>query len=309
MKRTLAFLVLLPLLASAEPNKIVLYDSYGSLERAVITGRVIESTSATEAKISDGWFRNLWRNIGAMMNSEKEGVAIELQLGAQKVRAKSDEEGYFQLTVPAAALASGWQDIMASGKNSRGAGRLLIVPKANSHGVISDIDDTVVVSDVLSKKKLLENTFLENPLQRKTFVGTAAFYKRLLAANAVADAVPMFYLSASPRQLAENISAFLVQNEFPKGALITKQISGADKDPLLDQQKYKAAKIEAIFAAMPWVKFNLIGDDGEKDPEIYRAVQEKFPARVANVFIRKVNPDPARATYAGQLDLAAEIAK
>lgn len=57
-------------------------------------------------------------------------------------------------------------------------------------------------------------------------------------------------------------------------------------------------------SALPWVKFILVGDDGEHDPEIYRTLQRKHPQRVAAIFIGKVHLDPQRKAYAGQLDLA-----
>lgn len=311
MKRFIFSLCLLPLAAMAETNQIVVYDSYGSAERVVVEGRVVEFKAASAAAANDGWFSNLRRTVSAMMNSEKEKVDLTVSLPGVSLAATTDEEGYFSVVASPKALPPGWQTVAATtgAKGVTGTGRMLLVSPANTHGVISDIDDTVVVSDVLDKKKLLENTFLQNPLQRKTFPGTADFYKRLLAANPEPNGVPMFYLSASPRQLAASITAFLDHNQFPQGALIAKRISGDAKDPLLDQEKYKLAKIAAIFAAVPWVKFTLVGDDGEKDPEIYRAIQEKFPTRVANIYIRNVNPDPLRAKHPGQLDLAAAVAK
>jgi phosphatidate phosphatase APP1 len=298
--------LLLPLAALADGNKVVLYDGYGGGERFTIEGRVIEAEKLSQAKDSDSWWRNMWRNFRLMKNSEREDMALTVKIGGFEARTTTDDEGYFRVTAtPAQALAPGWHSVAAQGKRAQGEGRLLIVPKTNALGLISDIDDTVLVSEVPDKTKLLNNTFLKNPQQRQTFPGTADFYKRLLAQNADPQAAPMFYLSASPRQLAGNIEAFLTQNNFPQGVLVTKQINGDGRDPLLDQKQYKIAKIEAILAALPWVKFVLVGDDGELDPETYRAIQEKYPQRVSGVYIRKVSPEPGRAVYPGQLTLGA----
>jgi phosphatidate phosphatase APP1 len=304
--------VLCATMAHAERQQIMLYDAWGSADRVEIDGRVIERESSSQSKESDAWWRNLLRNVRIIKNSDREGVAFALKIGENDVRAASGAEGYFQISSTLAKpLTAGWHVTAAQGlqQADTGEGRLLMIPTRNTFGVISDIDDTVVVSEVLDKSKLIANTFLNNPLQRKTFPGTAGFYKKLLAQNPELGAAPMFYLSASPRQLAENIAEFLAHNDFPKGVVITKQVNGDNRDPLLDQQKYKIGKIEKIFKSLPWVRFTLVGDDGERDPETYHEIQQRYPARVVAVYIRKVNPDRARAVYPGQLDLAAAAQK
>ena len=310
MKHLLLAALLLPFVACADGNTVAFYDSYGSEAHFVIKGRVIEAEKMSPAKEGDSWLRNLWRSFRTMKNEEQEDLALTLKLGRFEATTTTDEEGYFRVTAtPVPPLAPGWHSVMARGKHVQGEGSVLIVPRANTFGVISDIDDTVLVSEVPDKKKLLQNTLLKNPQQRQAFPGTAAFYKTLLAHNAMPNAAPMFYVSASPHQLAGNIEIFLSQNEFPQGVLVTKQISGNGRDPLRDQKRYKIAQIETLLAALPWVNFTLIGDDGELDPETYRAIQEKHPHRVRAIYIRKVNPDPQRPAYPGQLDLATALGK
>jgi phosphatidate phosphatase APP1 len=310
LKRWLLLALLLPAIAWGDGNRAVLYDGYGSSERFMIEGRVIEAEKQSPARDHDAWYQNLWRSVRTLKNDEQDDVKLIVKIGELQANAVSNEEGFFRISMtPARPMLPGWHAVTVQGKRTRGSGQLLIVPKTNTLGVISDIDDTVLVSNVTDKKKLLEKTFLQNAQQRQTFPGTAEFYRRLLAQNPEPQAAPMFYVSASPRQLADNISAFLARSRYPRGVLVTKLINGNGRDPLLDQQQYKLAKIEAIFTALPWVKFTLIGDDGERDPEIYRTLQEKHPQRIAAIYIRKVHPDPQRKTYAGQLDLASASAR
>lgn len=304
MKHLLLTILMLPS-AGAHSNQASFYDCYGTSERFVIEGRVIKAEDRSVAKLGDRWYGNFWRNLRMLNNAEQEGVKLTVKIGDYEANTVTDEEGYFHLTLSPKQLSTpGWHAFTVQGERALGEGRLLIVPPSNTFGVISDIDDTVLVSDVLHKKKLLAHTFLRNALQRETFPGTADFYRRLLAQNPDPQSAPMFYVSASPRQLTDNISAFLKQNNFPEGVLVTKQIAGEGRDPLLNQLQYKMAKIEKIFKALPWVRFVLVGDDGELDPEVYRTLQEKYPQRIAAIYIRKVSHDPRRKVYAGQLDLA-----
>ncbi len=302
--------LLLPLAAGAADNQALIYDSYGSSERFVIEGRVIESENRAVATADDRGYENLWRNLRTLKNADREDVKLSVSVGDFNTQTVSGEEGYFSINLtPQPGVSPGWKVVTAQGNRTHGAGRLLIVPKANTLGIISDIDDTVLVSNVPDKAVLLKNTLLKNPKQRQAFLGTANFYQHLLAQNAFPKAAPMFYVSAAPRQLAEGISAFLTQHKFPQGVLITKRINGRGHDPLRDQQQYKIDKIEMIFTTLPWVTFVLVGDDGERDPEIYRALQEKYPQRVVAIYIRKVHPDPLRTVYDGQLDLAVATAR
>jgi phosphatidate phosphatase APP1 len=178
------------------------------------------------------------------------------------------------------------------------------VPPVNVHGLISDVDDTIVVTEVTSVRRMLSNTLLRNPLQREAFPGMAALYRRLADRNVDPAAAPVFYLSASPRQLHFAIETFLGHNAFPQGVLITKRVTNDEtSEPLRDQAAYKKAKIEDILARLPHVRFTLIGDDGERDPEIYRDVRNAHPDRIDAIWIRRVSPEPDRQVYPGQGNL------
>jgi phosphatidate phosphatase APP1 len=148
---------------------------------------------------------------------------------------------------------------------------------------------------------MLANTFLHNSTQRQVVPGIVPFYRQLMAANPQPEFAPIIYLSASPRQLHNAINAFLRYNGFPPGVLITKRVTDdSTSEPLTDQVAYKTAKIETILTQLPAVRFTLVGDDGERDPEIYADIQKRFPDRVAAIWIRKVNPDPNRVRIVGQ---------
>jgi phosphatidate phosphatase APP1 len=53
----------------------------------------------------------------------------------------------------------------------------------------------------------------------------------------------------------------------------------------LDQ---KVRQITNLMIHLPRRKFILVGDSGEKDPEVYRAIKKLFPDQVLKVYIRDV---------------------
>jgi phosphatidate phosphatase APP1 len=245
-----------------------------------------------------------------MSNEERKGAAVTVRVGDREWQAVTDNEGYFRVAVTDLALMPGWHAIVANSGPAAGESRLLIAAQDNVHGVISDVDDTIQVTEVNSTRRMLANTFLQNPLQRQAVDGAPEFYHELVAANADAANAPMFYLSASPRQLHGLLEIFLEKNGFPRGVLMTKRVTNdSSSDPLRDQFAYKTAKLEEIFARLPHVRFTLLGDDGEADPEIFAAIRARYPERVAEIWIRRVNPDPKRARLPGQKNLNERLAQ
>ncbi|ABC28410.1 uncharacterized conserved protein [Hahella chejuensis KCTC 2396] len=291
---------------------VILYAGYGSAGKFTLEGRVIEwDEDSAGGSSDDGGATNLRRNLAQLFNAEQENVAVRIQLNEQSWRVKTDEEGYFRLDGELTdAKRSGWLTVTAQTENAEAVeGGVYMAPSENRWGVISDLDDTLMISEVTAKTSLLKNTFLKNPLQREAVPGVSGFIGSIIADNAQMDASPVFYLSASPRQLYGNILLFLEHNGFPRGVVVAKKVSNeSDSEPWLDQAAYKTAHIEDLLQRFPWVNFVLLGDDGERDPEIYRDIQARFADRIAAVYIRKVSPDPERPVYEGQQELAAAIA-
>jgi phosphatidate phosphatase APP1 len=247
--------------------------------------------------------RTLYRNTRLLFTSGEEGV-VTWRVGALEWSLRADDHGYWELaTNQPLGLGPGWHSIETVPSSSSEAGLLVPDPR-NTFGLISDIDDTVMVSHVLRTRKLLRNS-LTLPAERRDAVeGMAALYRRLLAQNPAPESSPVFYVSSSPRQLTDTLRRFLRANDFPRGVLQLKEISTERGDSLRDKQTYKLRHIETIIAAYPDVKFALMGDDGEADPEIYAKIQAKFPAQVVGIWIRRVHHLATRARLEGQRDMA-----
>ncbi len=160
--------------------------------------------------------------------------------------------------------------------------------------VISDIDDTIKISQVLERKELLKNTFAR-PF--KPVPGMAAVYQSWRA-SAGAD---FHYISAMPWQLYTPIAEFMRSNSFPAGTFSGRYFRIKDMSFLQlfrSPEKYKTASIEEWFIRFPKRRFVLVGDSGEKDPEIYGALARRFPQLVQRIFIRDItNELPASTRY------------
>ncbi len=307
-----ALLCALALASPSGKNEVLVYPGYGTAGRFVVEGRVIEVRGDAVEKADDSGFRNLKRTLRRLFADEQDHAVVSLRLGDAKWELSADEEGFFRIEQSVRGMTSGWQLAEAATADGRahGQGPVLMVPDENRTGIVSDVDDTILVSEVNDKSRLLANSLLNNYAQRQAIAGLAEFYARLVGGNARPDAAPIFYLSASPRQLSPGIQLFLDRNHFPRGVLITRKLTGEkQRDPLSNQFEYKTRRIEEVFERLPHVRFFLIGDDGEKDPEIYQHLRERHPQRILDIYIRKVHPSPSRPAYAGHLDLDTTLRK
>lgn len=245
----------------------------------------------------------LYRNARLLLTSGEEG-AVRWSVGEWSWQTRADDRGYWSIgsNQPLTGLAPGWHGIDTvppTHTDAAGAGLLVHDPR-NTWGLISDIDDTVLVSEVLSKGRLLRNSLLLPPESREAVPGMAALYTGWLQRNPNPEATPVFYVSASPRQLTDSVRRFLRHNAFPRGVLQLKEIYSQQSDPLRDQQAYKITRIAAVFEAFPSVRFTLVGDDGERDPESFAELQTRYPGQIHEVWIRPVDPNPARTRFPGQ---------
>ncbi|KAJ3013456.1 hypothetical protein HKX48_005746 [Thoreauomyces humboldtii] len=157
---------------------------------------------------------------------------------------------------------------------------------AEGWSVISDVDDSIKVSDVNDKVKLLEHTFLE-PFT--AVAGMSEVYTRL---QSVLPSPSFHYLSKSPWNLYDPLSQFFVDNDFPAGQVILRDFSLQSPSSILDfvtqGVDYKVARIQQHMGLYPARRLVMVGDSTEMDPESYGIVARQFPDNVQCIAIRVV---------------------
>lgn len=149
--------------------------------------------------------------------------------------------------------------------------------------VVSDIDDTIKITEVRDRRRLLKRTFLE-PFE--AVPGMATLYRRWAEAD-----TQFHYVSAGPWHLYEPLSTFMRQQRFPEGTFHLKRFRVKDvsvKNLFQDPIAYKQAVIENLMRAFPKRRFVFVGDSGEKDPEVYGILARKYPDQVMRILIRDV---------------------
>lgn len=165
--------------------------------------------------------------------------------------------------------------------------------------VVSDIDDTIKVTEVRNKDALVRNTFCRafQPAE-----GMAKVYTEWAGEGAV-----FHYVSASPWQLYPDLQAFRITHGYPAGTFHLRNIRLKDQsgvDFLIGSAGFKPNEIGSLLARFPKRRFVLVGDSGEHDPEIYGELARNHPKQVVRVLIRDVTKESAgvdryRAAFQG----------
>jgi len=112
-------------------------------------------------------------------------------------------------------------------------------------------------------------------------------------------------VSAGPWQLNEPLRRFTEEAGFPAFTWDMRSVDIGDLSVLLaelnpdpnDLYEFKLRKIRAFMSRFPGRDVVLVGDSGEKDPEVYAKILAEFPDRVAAVYIRNVSREQQKARY------------
>lgn len=141
--------------------------------------------------------------------------------------------------------------------------------------IISDVDDTIKMTDVLGPKKWI---FFNGVFRDKAFSGMGELYQQLEQQDTV-----IHYVSGSPKIIRSRVDEFLEENFFPQQHNLSLRNSLND-----DTVAFKLNAIKKIIANENPDKVILIGDDTEHDPEIYATITEDYPGLVDTIYIRSV---------------------
>lgn len=219
-------------------------------------------------------------------------AADQLTVVESLVLEKSKLNGHFSgvASIPAGQVSGELLRIEAitrADDDRRFAGEVRLLPPEGV-SIISDIDDTLKISEVSNRRRLMRRTFTE---EFEAVPGMARLY-----ADWESRGADLHYVTAAPWQLFEPLSSFMTAGGFPRGTFHMKELRFKDRTAFnlfADADRLKRDAIEPLLARFPQRRFILIGDSGERDPEIYGAIARAHPGRIQAVFIRDVTGEPA----------------
>lgn len=286
-----------------EKIMIMPYMGYASEQRLKIRGRVLED-EVVSIREEENIFHSL-RNAYKRFESDEiplAGLVAEYQDQTHHVTANKEGYFFFDLNIKETLQdQETWKKIQLKvttipahsnvvEQNITATGEILLPAKKATFGIISDIDDTVLKTDVSYRLKLLRNTLLKSPFQRLPLPGIAGWLKALKEGKTGADDNPVFYISKSPRNLYDYLAHFLEINNCPKGPILLRDIGWIRNDVKIKKNYagHKKEEIISILETYPHLPFVFLGDIAGKDPEIYNSIRSTYKDRVLAIFIRDI---------------------
>jgi phosphatidate phosphatase APP1 len=297
---------------------VITYVGYVALSRegpiARVRGRVLRKTVVALAGPVRGW-RTFMETVAWFTTSEVPGVPAEVISDVSSTHVVSDEEGYLEARVPVSQPTESRVGLKLTARRAPDTvAAAFAVPDDGRHLVVSDIDDTVLITGVKERLKMVGRTLIGDPTDREVVDGMPKLLAGLAGPGSSGSgpdgpgSAPVFYVSTSPWNLYQRLTDTLAYHDVPPGPMLLSDWGFGSKQMLVRPAlEYKVETISGVFADFPDRQFVLVGDSGQHDLDAYLALAEAFPGRVRAILIREVpgliprdhEPDFDRARAAG----------
>ncbi|MCU1508341.1 MAG: hypothetical protein QOI02_1188 [Actinomycetota bacterium] len=268
---------------------VIPYTGYGGADWIRVLGRVLLARPAKEDDPEVSRYRNIrgWRSFTSVTVDD---VEVTITAGGVEHRVKAERGGVFDVKIEV-SLPPGWNRIQLRTDDSPTvAAPVYVVDAKTRFGVISDIDDTVMVTALPRPFLAAWNTFVLSEHARTSVAGMAVLYERLVRAN---PGAPVIYLSTGAWNVAPTLSRFLSRNLYPRGALLLTDWGPTHDRWFRSGPEHKRSNLQRLAHEFPDIKWLLVGDDGQHDEQLYGDFAELNPTSVKAVCIRQLSTSEA----------------
>ncbi len=252
---------------------VLLFPAVGTPGQVTLSGRVLKHAPSTGSSTFS-------KNLRRLTSPNWQGARVELRYAGRSVEVVSGHDGNFSVTLSGdkepfeVGLTTAEAHVMGA---DAGIATVDIVAPAAEFFVVSDFDDTLAVTNVVSTSKLVKAALMQDETNQPVVEGMAEFYG-CLKEDKVAR--PGFALvSGSPAQYLSRVRAFLNGHGFPVFGIYLRDLGPST------MSNYKQPVIRSLLKELP-NQVVLVGDSGEHDPEVYAQIRAEFPERVKAIYIR-----------------------
>jgi phosphatidate phosphatase APP1 len=295
--------------------KILTYRGFGRPDRLFLKGRVLVDRGDTSWESDDDLWDDLVNMYRRLHTTEIPGARVRASAAGAMVEVMTDHEGFFDVELEAGDIPFSPPrqtvdlELLEPERNSPvvATGEVVVRSPQASFLVVSDIDDTILHTQATNLLAMARATFLGNAKSRTAFPGVASLYSALVDGRSGEDDNPLVFISRSPWNLYDLFDQFCDLQGIPKGRIFHLRDWGISLEGLAKARPkgHKFGVIQKILDFEPDLPVLLIGDRGQKDPEIYHAISDEQPGRLLAAFIRNVTHDPLRRRSIDKL--AAEV--
>lgn len=270
---------------------VAAFPGYGGPDWVRVLGRVLMVPSVPADSRGEYASVRGWRSFASV----PVGFAqVTIEIDGVRHEVVADRGGVIDATLPG-TLPAGWQPITMSVEGGKPAEtRVFIVGPDVRFGIVSDVDDTVMVTALPRPLVAAWNSFVLDEHARQPVPGMAVLLERIAREN---PGAPVIYLSTGAWNVAPTLMRFFRRHVFPPGAMLLTDWGPTHDRWFRSGQQHKAGNLARLAKEFPHIKWLLIGDDGQHDDPIYTAFAVEHPDHVTAVAIRRLST--AEAVLAG----------
>ncbi|WP_296137670.1 App1 family protein [uncultured Tessaracoccus sp.] len=264
------------------------YTGYGSSELIRVLGRVVlvpPKEDALAQAASALLYRRGWRNFFGV---SKVDATVTLSIGDVRVPVRADRGGYIDVRVRNPGLAPGWHTVTIEGSDGGSAvAQVQVVGDDVTFGIVSDIDDTILSTWLPRPLLAAWNSFVLTEQARQAVPGIARWYQQLLAAH---PGAPIIYVSTGAFSTYPMIRRFQQRHGIPPGPMLLTDWGPTNTGWFRSGTDHKRSALRELARDLPNIRWLLVGDDGQHDPELYAEFAELQPEHVHARAIRELTP-------------------
>ncbi|MGB3618154.1 MAG: phosphatase domain-containing protein [Catalinimonas sp.] len=278
------------------------YRTFGTADRFRVLGRVVEDSGLVRTKRHNSGAQNVLAMVKRFASDQIPGVCVRARLHDRTYTAQTDERGFFEFEFAAPEALNpdtAWHgvelqlidEVIEAQRPAEARAEVLVPPASARFGVISDVDDTILISRATQTVRKVLLMLLGNARTRAPFEGVAAFYRALHAGAGGRERNPIFYVSSSEWNLYDLLADFCAYRNIPKGPFMLRAWEIDWRRPWRSggSHDHKHHKIRRVLSTYPDLPFILIGDSGQHDAEIYAETVRRYPGRIKAIYIRDVS--------------------
>ncbi|MEO8534668.1 MAG: App1 family protein [Flavobacterium sp.] len=280
-----------------------LYRGYANEQELIVMGHVFKTLYDYDFQKKN--FKNATSVVNLFRIKTISNFDVYLKCGNQEIHSKTLDDGYFKFCIPIEKETDfGWMEYEVSIKyeseviTAKGS---FIRPHEGNLGIISDIDDTFLISHTRNIFKKIYILLFKNVNDRKVFKDVVPHYQALSSAgrNNKEEENAFFYISSSEWNLYNFIVKFTKIHQLPRAVILLKDIKRGITDFFISgrgNHNHKFDKIKHVLEFYPNLKYVLLGDDSQHDPILYESICKIFPVTVKAVYIRQTGKNQKKAT-------------
>lgn len=239
-----------------------------------------ELAITTGAEAQRGWRQFFTTQVGFL--------PVDVEFNGQVIHTRTDRNGYIDLIVQNHGFTPGWHEVKITPIQGEAvtAPVMIVSPEART-GLVSDIDDTIIVTWLPRATLAIWNSFVKHTNTRQVVPGMSDLYRDLLKNDPHA---PVFYLSTGAWNTYSTLLDFIRKYRFPIGPLLMTDWGPTPTGLFRSGQEHKKVQLRNLLIMFPHIEWYLVGDDGQHDPLIYDEIAREHPSRIKTIMLRELNP-------------------